>query len=249
MRCVIAWSTRSLLIAGCWLLPLAMSILIGLVGRVTIARRCPRQITTGLAGPYAFRFCRTSQRRRTLQHTSRRHARYHARIAAGMLLYLEAVPPPLMALREELDTLALAITCHLVAIGKRAPRPRLLLSPGEPLPRQAGLCGFLLDCAKTHAPGEAIWLVGSAWMEMGRGRIEIREGDVRVASIEGDRIHVALSWNGIRVDGVWPGRPELREWLSKHEPFGIRVVRPDFLRHTSCGQLADVVGDPKAHDA
>jgi hypothetical protein len=125
-----------------------------------------------------------------------------------------------------------------------------LRSPDEPLPRQAGLRGFLLDCAKTQArPGEEIWLVGSAWIKIDRNRIDIREGDALVASIEEGRfpVHVALSWNGIRVGSAWEGRLELHEWIRKHEPFGIRVVRLDFMRHGFHGQLAFAVFGPRAH--
>lgn len=305
--------------------------------------------TTGLAGPYAFPFGWTFQRRRALQHTSRRHARHLARLAAGMPLYIEAVTPPLKALRGELNTLALAVACHqgdigyallhrlfpgpddgcwidfadtsridacprygtrwflqrqyrrfwrryaelqgrAIANGRYFPPPVILrarvapigsiridmgfatgylpgdriyvlspsengykgrawlLSPDEPLPRQAGLRGFLLDCAKTHArPGEEIWLVGSAWIEIDRSRVDIREGDALVGLIEEDGLLVALRWNGIRVANAWEGRLELREWIRKREPFGIRVARLDFMRHGFHGELAYAVYGPKAH--
>lgn len=268
-----------------------------------------------------------------------------------MPLYIEAVTPPLKALRGELNTLALAIACHLgdigyaqlhqlfpgldgecwidfadtariescprdgtrlflqrqyrrlwqryaelqgraIANGRFFPPPVILrarvapigtiridmgfatgylpgnriyvlspsengyqgyawlLLPDEPLPRQAGLRGFLLDCAKTHArPGEDIWLVGSAWIAIDRNRIDIREGDALVASIEEDRFHVALDWNGIRAGSAWEGQLELREWIRKHEPFSVRVVRLDFMRHALYGQLAYAVYGPKAHRA
>ena len=66
--------------------------------------------STGLTGPYAFPSKWTFQRRGELQKTTRRRAR-HLRMQAGQFLrgqplYIEAVTPPLKAIRHLLGELA-----------------------------------------------------------------------------------------------------------------------------------------------
>lgn len=72
--------------------------------------------STGLTGPYAFAPQSTFQRRGTLQKTSRRRARYLQSIGGAELrsipLYIEAVCPPLKAIRHLLTQLAQVVQIH-----------------------------------------------------------------------------------------------------------------------------------------
>jgi hypothetical protein len=72
--------------------------------------------STGLTGPYAFPSNWTFQRRGELQKTTRRRAR-HLRMQAGQFLrgqplYIEAVTPPLKAIRHLLGELAQVVQIH-----------------------------------------------------------------------------------------------------------------------------------------
>lgn len=71
---------------------------------------------TGLTGPYAFAPQSTSQRRGALQKTSRRRARHLQRFEGQELrtvtLYVEAVTPPLKAIRRLLTQLAEVVQIH-----------------------------------------------------------------------------------------------------------------------------------------